>query len=65
MLGEFHGQRSLAEYIPWGHKKSDPNEGLTHTHTHTHTHTLKLTPLSVFHKLITLNILIILCQTLI
>ena len=24
--GEFHGQRSLAEYSPWGHKESDTTE---------------------------------------
>ena len=23
--GEFHGQRSLASYRPWGHKESDMN----------------------------------------
>ena len=33
--GEFHGQRSLAGYSPWGHKESDTTERLTHTHTHT------------------------------
>ena len=33
-----HGQRSLAGYSPWGHKKSDTTEH-TCTHTHTHTHT--------------------------
>ena len=27
--GEFHGQRSLAGYSPWGHKESDTAE---HTH---------------------------------
>ena len=32
--GEFHGQRSLAGYSPWGHKESDMTEQLTHTHTH-------------------------------
>ena len=32
--GEFHGQRSLAGYSPWGHKESDTTEQLTHTHTH-------------------------------
>ena len=39
--GEFHGQRSLAGYSPWGHKESDITEQLTHIppHTHTHTHT--------------------------
>ena len=26
--GEFHGQRSLAGYRPWGHKKSDTAERL-------------------------------------
>ena len=31
--GEFHGQRSLAGYSPWGHKKSDTTERITHTHT--------------------------------
>ena len=30
-----HGQRSLSGYSPWGHKKSDTTEQLTHTHTHT------------------------------
>ena len=36
--GEFHGQRRLVGYSPWGHKESDMTELLTHTHTHTHTH---------------------------
>ena len=27
--GEFHGQRSLASYSPWGHKQWDTTEGLT------------------------------------
>ena len=27
--GEFHGQRSLAGYSPWGHKVSDTTEQLT------------------------------------
>ena len=31
--GEFHGQRSLAGYIPWGGKESDTTERLS-THTH-------------------------------
>ena len=26
--GEFHGQRSLAGYSPWGRKESDMTEGL-------------------------------------
>ena len=35
-LSEFHGQRSLAGYTPWGHKESDMTKRLTlslHTHT--------------------------------
>ena len=28
--GEFHGQRSLAGYSPWGHKESGTTEQLTH-----------------------------------
>ena len=28
-----HGQRSLADYNPWGHRELDMTE---HTHTHTH-----------------------------
>ena len=38
--GEFHGQRSLAGYSPWGCKELDMTEctcARTHTHTHTHT----------------------------
>ena len=27
--GEFHGQRSLVGYNPWGHKESDKTEKLT------------------------------------
>ena len=27
--GEFHGQRSLAGYSPWGHKESDTTEQLS------------------------------------
>ena len=37
LSGEFHGQRSLVGYSPWGHKESDMTEQITHTHTHTHT----------------------------
>ena len=32
--GEFHGQRSLVGYSPWGRNESDTTERLTHTHTH-------------------------------
>ena len=48
--GEFHGQRSLVGYSPWGHKELDTTEQPTqqyiyvyvyiYMHTHTHTHTL-------------------------
>ena len=30
-LGEFHGQRSLAGYSPWGHKEADMTEETEHT----------------------------------
>ena len=30
--GEFHGQRSLVGYSPWGHKELDTTERLTHTY---------------------------------
>ena len=29
LLGEFHGQRSLAGYSPWGHKELEMTEQLT------------------------------------
>ena len=29
MPGKFHGQRSLASYIPWGHKELDMTSGLS------------------------------------
>ena len=31
--GEFHGQRNLAGYSPWGHKESDMTEQLTLSHS--------------------------------
>ena len=34
--GESHGQRSLADYSPWGCKQSNTTE-CTHTHTHIYT----------------------------
>ena len=34
LLGEFHGQKSLADYSPWGHKELDTTQQLTQTHTH-------------------------------
>ena len=33
--GEFHGQRSLVGYSPWGCEELDITDQLTHTHTHT------------------------------
>ena len=33
--GESHGQRSLAGYSPWGHKKSDMTEQLSRAHSTT------------------------------
>ena len=36
LSGEFHGQRNLAGYNPWDHKKSDTTEQLSvHTCAHT------------------------------
>ena len=32
-LGKFQGQRSLAGYIPWGHKESDSTEATWNIHT--------------------------------
>ena len=32
--GESHGQRSLEDYSPWGHKKSNTTERRTLTYTH-------------------------------
>ena len=47
--GEFHGQRSLMGYSPWGCKEADITEH-THTHTHTHKHWL---PVLIHLKLFT------------
>ena len=33
LSGEFHGQRSLAGYSPWGYRELDMTEWLTHTDT--------------------------------
>ena len=41
LFGEFHGQRSLVDYSPMGHKELDMTEWLIHTHTHTNIHTYK------------------------
>ena len=58
--GEFHGQRSLAGYRPYGCKDPDTTERLTHMHTHT----LKVSAL--FHSIVSGNgviIFILLCIT--
>ena len=39
LSGESYGQRSLADYSPWGPRESDMTRWLTHTHTRTHAHT--------------------------
>ena len=40
--GEFHGQRSLVGYSPWGHKESDTDEGLTHTNCDNTSHFIEV-----------------------
>ena len=32
--GEFHGQRSLESYSPWGHKESDMTQQLSMSHSY-------------------------------
>ena len=40
--GKFHGQSSLANCSPWGHREPNMIEQLsTHTNTHTHTYIFK------------------------
>ena len=41
--GEFHRQRSLAGYSPWGHQESDMTEQLTQTHMRLNTTKKKIT----------------------
>ena len=36
LLGEFHGQRNLGGYSPWGHKELGTTEQLSTAHTHTY-----------------------------
>ena len=36
-----HGQKSLVDYSPWGHKESNTTKRLTHSHECTHTHTYR------------------------
>ena len=40
---EFHQQRIVVGYSPWGLRESDTTEH-AHTHTHTHTHTHGILP---------------------
>ena len=41
LSGEFHEQRSLVVYSPWGLKQAHATNTHTRTHIHTHTHTNK------------------------
>jgi len=34
LLGKSHGQRSLADYSPWGLKELDTTEAIEHTHVY-------------------------------
>ena len=38
--GEFHGQKSLVVYSPWGQKELDTTEVTKHTRVRVHTYTL-------------------------
>ena len=40
LSGESHGQRSLADYSPWGCKESDTTDVAEHTCPHAHTYLL-------------------------
>ena len=53
--GEFHGQRSLVGYSPWGGKELDMTEWLTHTHTHARTHAHGCTHVQTIFILFRLN----------
>ena len=52
--GEFHRQRGLAGYSPWGHKELNITERM-HTHTHTHTHTQFCDETSQFYFIYFIN----------
>ena len=45
LRGEFHGQRNLAGYSPWGRKESDITERLTHNYEEIHQVTAPSLPL--------------------
>ena len=54
-----HGQRSLVNYRPWGHKELDMTEQLSaHTHTHTHTHTQFVCAISLSAYTINIRLLL-------
>ena len=42
--GEFHGQRSLASYSPWGHKELDMTKVTENSHTHIYTELIRIIP---------------------
>ena len=47
--GEFHGQKSLAGYSPWGGKESDTTERLTYIHNiHIHSFPLPIFPIELY-----------------
>ena len=48
--GEYHGQRRLEGYIPWGCTESDTTEVTYHTHTHNCFRTFKIKIYSKFSK---------------
>ena len=44
LSGEFHGQRSLASYSPWGHKELDMTKVTENSHTHIYTELIRIIP---------------------
>ena len=46
--GKFHGQRSLAGYSPWGHKKLDITEVIEHSCTHSVSSVQLLSSVQIF-----------------
>ena len=71
LSGDFHGQKSLVGYSPWGSRETNTTELLTHTHTYTHTHThmlsillLELSAFTFGHVLANIWLEIEVCQCL-
>ena len=56
--GKSHGQRSLAGYSPWGHKRIR-HDLVTKQHTHTHTHTCLCAPIHILKCIETVPTLIL------